>query len=203
MMASQKEYIEGIKSQARDNINNSYEYMRIAWQSKYQRPRYEKWDDYTPEEMILEAWEQWYLDNPDALELKGIIKKKNPKTGYTYYSTGDPLIDELEKAFSRGETPDLISAFGHIKGGKDIFRSPVFVHSENTVRGNSIGEAEAPRKGYEGVQENRKGEKIDVAGAKVKHDDFTSDEWIKDALNEDPVLKAMQEKLGVKDANER
>jgi len=194
-------WVDSLKKQARDNLNKDFEYLRISWTSKFKIPRYQSFNDYTPEEIILETWEQFYFEHPDSLELKGINKKKNTKTGYTYYSTGDALLDQFEEAFGRGETPDL-SALNNSETGKDIFREPVFTHTEHVVGGDARpGDVVIPRKGFEGVQENEKGEKITVAGAKIQHEDYSSEEWLKKALQEDPGLKAIADKIGVNDAN--
>jgi len=185
-----------IKKKARENLELGSEQIRIAWTHRFQRPRYDSFDEYTPEEITLEMWEQWYYEHPESLEIKGIFKKRNSSTGYSYYETGDPLIDSLEQAFGRGETPDLEEVFGHIQGGKDIFRDAVFEHDQSSgVQGFQAGEKVAPRSGYEGVQENEKGEMVAVDGTKVSHDDYSSDEWVASALKEDPILKAFEEKL--------
>lgn len=188
-------WLEEIKKQARANLDNGYEYLRISWHQRWNKPKYDKFEDYTPEEAVIETWEQYYLSNPDSIELKGIYKRKNKKTGYSYYVTGDPLLDKMEEAFGRGETPDL--RILDRKGGKDIFRAPVFTHTENVVGGRgSIGDTFAPRSGGQGVQINKEGDKISASGSKIKHDDYkNSDDWIKDMLKDDPGLAAIAEKL--------
>lgn len=184
--ARQEAWIAAIKHQARENLKGG-EHLRISWVKRYRRPRYDHFDEYTIEEMLLETWEQYYLDNPNHLELKGIHKRINEKTKYSYYVTGDPLIDALEKQFAEGKVPDLQAAFGHIKNGQDIFRSPVF-------KGRG-GQEIVPVQRPEVVKKNEKGEKITEAGARIEHDNYNSDEWVKEALDDDPVLKAMAAKI--------
>ena len=81
----QQQWLDGIKSLARDNLKDDFEYLRISWHNKYKRPKHENFSEYTLEELLLEAWEQHYIANPDNLELKGIHKKINQRTGYKYY----------------------------------------------------------------------------------------------------------------------
>jgi len=181
-------WIDGIKQKARQNLDDGWERARIEYTARFKIPRYNSFDLYTPEEALLELWEQHYWENPDSLDLKGIIKKADEKTGYFYYQTGDPLIDELEEAFGRGEVPDMEKAFAHIKDGPDIFEMETF----QTQKGQAI----AARTRFEGMQTNEKGETITAAGTKVKHCDYSSEEWMKNALDEDPVLKKMAEKMG-------
>lgn len=184
---------EGIKEQARTNIATS-ESVRIAWTSRFKVPRYPRFADYTPEEALLELWEQFYFENPDNIEMQGISKRRNPQTGYTYYVTGDPLLDELEEAFGRGENPDM-SVLDDGGRGADIFREPVFMHSEKGP-GFKPGQPVAPQQGLSGVQEMADGAKITAGGAKVTHTDFSSDDWLKAKLDEDGSLKALAGKLG-------
>ena len=186
-MLRQEAWLEDIKKQARDNLDRDVERLRISWTNRYNRPRHDRYEDYTMEEILLETWEQHYFENPNSLELKGISKKVNPRTKYSYYVTGDPVIDGLEQEFAEGRTPDLEKAFGHIKNGPDIFRSPIF-----QGRG---GQPVVPIQRPEVVKKNEKGEKITEAGTRVEHDDFRSDQWVRDALDDDPVLKAMAAKL--------
>jgi len=179
-------WVESIKKLARQNINNDMQYMRIAWTNRFGIPKYQAPDEYTPEEMLLETWEQYYYENPANLEMNGIFQRKNSATGYKYYVTGDPVIDALEKEFAEGKVPDLEKAFGHIKNGPDFFRS----YYRNNIPAEKL---------YQDVKKNEKGEKISEAGTKVEVDQYKgSDEWVKDALTEDPVMKLMAEKLGVK-----
>ena len=195
-----QEYVRLLKDKARKNLESN-EQLRVAWSARFKRPMFDHFDEYTPELAMLEAWEQFYYENPDHLEMKGIHKMKNAKTGYTYYKTGDSTIDRLEEAFSRGETPDLEAEFGDIKGGSDIFRENIFVHQhESAEQGFEAGQKVAPRTGYQGVKEDASGAKLTVAGTKIQHDDYKSDQWLKEALEEDPVLKMMAEKMGVTDA---
>lgn len=187
----QQLWLEQIKRQARENLNIETEYLRISWVNRYKIPMHKDFGDYTPEEMLLEAWEQFYYEHPDHLEMKNIFKRKNPKTGYAYYKTGDPVLDELEEAFGRGETPDL--SIIDVAPGPDIFRSAVFQSNDGRVI--------RPRTGLQGVQENEKGEKITVAGAKVEHENFqSSDDWVKEMLKGDPTLQMLAEKTGMSDA---
>jgi hypothetical protein len=185
--ARQQAWIDALKKQARDNINSEYESLRISWTNRYKRPKYDHFDEYTLEEVVLENWEQFYFENPDHLELKGISKKINERTKNTYYVTGDPVIDALEREFSEGRVPDLQAAFGHIKNGQDIFRSPVF-------KGRG-GQEIVPVQRPEVVKKNEKGEKITEAGTRVEHDNYNSDEWLKEALAGDDVLRRMAEKM--------
>lgn len=185
----QNAWVEEIKERARQNLADGLEHMRIAWQNRFRVPRYPDFADYPLDEAILEAWEQFYYEHPDSLELKGIVKRKNPRTGYAYYSTGDKLLDRLEEAFGRGETPDLEKVFAHIQDGPDIFRKEVFV--------DGGGESFAPRRGASPVvQTEAKGETMGRESPKIQEDDFTSDRWVEDALRDDPVLKGLAERMG-------
>lgn len=185
--ARQEAWLDGIKQQARFNVGTELGALRIAWVHRYSIPKHQNIDDYTLEELLLEAWEQHYHENPRSIELQGIVKRINQQTKYAYYVTGDPVIDALEKEFSEGKTPDLQAAFGHIKDGQDIFRSPLF-------KGRA-GEVITPRTVPEVMKKNEKGEKVNSAGAAVEHDNYQTDQWVKDALEDDPVLKAMAEKI--------
>lgn len=178
-------WLDSIKQQARDNIKNDFEYIRIAWHNRWGIPKHPHFNDYTQEEAILESWEQFYFDNPDSLEMKGIIKKQDPNTGYKYYQTGDPVIDELEKVFASGGIPDLEKAFGHIKNGESIWKHPVF------QGGKHVPSEPTPKV----VKKNEKGEKITEAGTKLEHDNFKSDDWVKEALQNDPVLQSWEQKM--------
>lgn len=185
-------WLEGIKRQARDNLESG-ESTRIAWSVRFKTPRYPSVDDYTLEELLLELWEQFYFETPDSVELKGITKRRNPQTGYTYYVTGDPLLDQFEEAFGRGERPDM-SILDGPGGGPDVFREPVFVH-DKAGPGFAPGQAFAPEQGLQGVRETADGAKITAGGAKVTHTDFSNDDWIKAKLGDDDVLKALASKL--------
>lgn len=188
-------WLDGIKKLARDNLASA-ESVRIAWTSRFKVPRYPSFADYTPEEALLELWEQYYFENPDNIEMKGITKRRNATTGYSYYVTGDPLLDQLEEAFGRGERPDM-SVLDGPGGGKDIFREPVFVHTEKGP-GFSSGQPAVPQIGLQGVQDAPGGAKITASGAKVHHTDFSSDDWLKSKLEDDVALKALAGKLGGK-----
>ena len=196
LIEQQAKWVSELKKQARDNLGLNTEYMRISWSNRYKIPRHTVFGDYTPEELVLESWEQYYFETPNSLDLKGIHQKVNAKTGLKYYQTGDPVIDAFEEAFSRGETPDM-SSLNQYKGGQDIFRSPVFHHTQKTPYGANPGDTVTPRKGLQGVQETASGDKITVAGAKVEHDDYSSDAWVKQALEDDPALRALSEKIGL------
>lgn len=151
---------------------------------------HDSWDKYTPEEVLLETWEQYFLENPDSLAAAGINKCVDATTGFKYYKTGDPLIDRLEEAFGRGELPDLDEAFGNVKGGTDIFRSEIWQDNE----GNAIvPNMEAPKV----VTWSDKGEKINEAGNKVEIADFTSDDWLEQGLEDDPFLKGLAKQWGI------
>lgn len=177
-------WLAEIKKIARTNLRNGFEYQRIEWVNRFKIPKYNSFEEYTREEATLESWEQYLFEHPQDLENQGISQKNNPKTGYKYYSTGDPLIDELERQFSEGKTPDLEKAFGHIKNGPEFFRS---------YYGAKVPVAET----LKNVKKDSTGAKISEAGTKIQVDDYKkSDEWLKEALEEDPVLKAMAEKLG-------
>lgn len=188
-------WLDGLKAQARENLKSS-ESIRIAWTARFKIPRHPSYDDYTPEEVLLELWEQFYFENPESVELQGIHRRRNAQTGYVYYATGDPLLDELEEAFGRGERPDLSTLNGP-GGGRDVFREPVFVHSERGP-GFKAGQPIAPQSGLQGVQESADGAKITAGGAKVHHTDFTSDDWLKAKLEDDVALKAFAEQFGGK-----
>ena len=101
-------HIENLKKQARSHLQDNTESLRIAWQHRWKRPLHHDFKDYTMEELIIELHEQFYLENPDAIESQGIYKKKNPKTGITYYETGDPVLDELEREFGEDIFHDMI-----------------------------------------------------------------------------------------------
>jgi hypothetical protein len=180
----QEAWSSAIKQIARKNIQNGFEYQRIEWINRFKKPKYEDFGEYTREEATLESWEQHLYENPRDLENQGISQKKNPKTGYKYYTTGDALIDDLEKQFSEGKVPDLDKAFGHIKNGADFFR---------TYYGGKISTDVA----FKQVKKDASGEKISEAGTRVEVDNYKkSDEWLSEALSDDPVLKKMAEKLG-------
>lgn len=184
-------WLEGLKRQAKENLASG-ESVRIAWQARFKIPRYPSFDLYTPEEALLELWEQHYYEHPDSVELSGVYKRRNAQTGYAYYATGDSLLDKIEEAFGRGETPDLSVFDG--KGGRDIFREAVFVHDKKGP-GFKTGQAVAPESGLQGVQERADGAKITAGGAVVSHTDFSSDEWLKKALEDDTALKAFADKI--------
>jgi hypothetical protein len=185
-------WLEGLKRQAKANLSSA-ESVRIAWQARFKQPRYSSFGDYTPEEVMLELWEQFYFENPESVELHGLYKRRNAKTGYSYYVTGDPVLDQLEEAFGRGERPDL-SVLDGPGGGRDIFREPVFMHTEKGP-GFKPGVPVAPQQGLQGVQETQEGAKITAGGAKVSHTDFSSDAWLKAGLEDDLALKALAAKL--------
>lgn len=185
-----QDWVDGIKAMARENVNDGGEYLRIAWQNRFNRPRYEHFDKYLPEEMILELWEQYYFEHPDDVSLKGVVKKTNAETGYAYYETGDPFIDELERQFGEGGCPDLNAAFeGKIHGkAPSIFRAPVFYDEEM--------QPYVPFPSHK-VTTTQKGDKIDQAtGDKVEVTDFKNENW---NAEDDPILAAFAKKLGVKD----
>jgi len=161
-----KVYADQLKKQARDNVQHPEERLRIAWQHRWKRPLYESYLDYTPEELIVELHEQYFYENPDALENQGLFKKRNPKTNLVYYETGDPTLDALEKEFGEGKVPDLQRVFGDIKDGKDIFD-------------------EVRRKPF--VSKDKKDEKIRQA------DNFKSNEWLDSAKEEDPFIQKMED----------
>lgn len=184
--------LEAIKKLARDNLETE-ELVRIAWTNRFKVPRYPSFDHYTPEEALLELWEQHFYENPNAVDFAGIHKRKNRATGISYYVTGDPVLDELEAAFGRGERPDM-SVLNGKGGGRDVFRAPVFTHSQRGP-GFEAGQAVAPHSGLQGVQEGPDGAKITAGGAKVTHTDFTSDDWLKASLEEDSGLKAFADLL--------
>lgn len=188
-------WTESIKRQARSNLDSS-EAVRIAWVNRFKIPRYPSFDNYTPEEALLELWEQYFFEHPDSLEMKGILKRKNAQTGYAYYVTGDPVLDAIEAAFGRGENPDL-SVLNTKKGGRDVFREPVFVHTEKGS-GFEPGMPVVPQQGLKGVQTAPDGAKITAGGAQVHHTDFSSDELVKAMLAEDTAFKALAAKLGGK-----
>lgn len=186
-------WLEGLKKEARNNLESG-ESIRIAWTNRYKIPRYPRYDQYTPEEVLVELWEQYYFEHPDSVEMHGIIKRRNAQTGYSYYRTGDPLLDQFEEAFGRGECPDM-SVLNNGGGGVDIFREPVFVHTERGP-GFKPGQPVAPQQGLEGVQETKDGAKLTAGGAKVHHTDFSSDDWLKAKLDDDVALRALADKLG-------
>jgi len=187
-------WLESIKRQARENVQGGYSSVRVAWQHRWKKPRYDRFDDYTPEEAALELWEQFYFENPKSVELAGIFKRKNPKTGLTYYRTGDPELDQLEEAFGRGEFPDMDVLA--CPDGADIWRRPVFVHDKKNIAAPE-GSTVAPVVGFQGVKENEKGEKINpVTGGKIHGTDFTSDDWLKN-FEEDEFLKKFATKQGL------
>lgn len=162
--------------------------MRIAWQNRFKIPRHPNFSDYTPEEMVLESWEQFLYENPKHLENTGISKKRNPKTGAAYFTCGDPVIDELERLFGEGITPNL-NDYLTVKGNApDIFRSPLFVKKD--------GEVVVPVTKPENIIVNEKGQTVTENGAKAEQVDFDKVDWDK-AMDEDPVLKQLAGKLGV------
>jgi hypothetical protein len=163
--------------------------MRISWQNRFRIPRHPRFEDYTPEEIMVEAWEQFLFENPESLEAKGIDKCVNNVTGYKYYKTGDPIIDKLEAAYARGEDPNLDEAFGVVPDGVDIFRSDVWTDEE----GKKLLPVTEPPK----VTWNENGEKISEAGHKVDVADFSSDDWLKQGLDDDPILKSLATKWGI------
>lgn len=160
-------WIFNIKKQARENLNNPGQSLRINWQARWKKPMHESFDDYTAEEAVLEAWEQYYLETPDNLELKGLLKKTNIETGFAYFETGDKLIDDLEIEFSKGLTPNLSEAFiGIAEGpGQSIFQA--FEPTKHVIKSNP--------------------------DTKRLHTDFKSDSWIE----EDQFLKEFASKMGL------
>jgi len=174
---------------ARKNLNDPYERLRISWQNKYGIPTHQRWEDYTPEEAVLEAWEQHLYENPKSLEAHGIDKAVNQETGEKYYITGDPVIDELERAFGRGEDPDLNAAFSGQDTGVDISRLPLWVDDGGSQH---VPNTQAPRFEY-----NEHGEKVSDSGGKVDVANFQSDDWVKQALDDDPILKNLASRWGI------
>lgn len=181
-------YVDQIKKQARYNLNTDAGYLRIAWVHKYKRPLHDHYLDYTDEQMLLESWEQFYFENPDHLDVKGIEKKKSTK-GLDYYQCGDPVIDKLEQAFANGETPDLAEAFKDLKKGKDIFRERLFEHEHGEKSGMKI----APKGDIisEKIGEHEEGNEV------ISHDDYSSEDFLKQAAIEDPILKDFMTKAGL------
>lgn len=187
-------WLEEIKRQAKDNVQNGYESVRVAWSARWKKPRYERFEQYTPEEALLELWEQFYYENPKNVELAGIYKRTNAQTGYAYYKTGDPMLDALEEAFGRGECPDL--SVLNCPEGKDIWRERIFEHDKKNIC-TPEGAVVPARVGFQGVRKTKDGEKInEVTGAKIKGTDFTNDEWLKD-FEEDEFLKQLAAKQGI------
>lgn len=190
-LARHNQWLDALKDIARHNAQDDFQRLRIAWQIRFGVPRHSHFDDYAPEELIVEMWEIYYFENPNDLALKGIHKKVNPKTGYSYYETGDPIIDALEKQFSTGETPDLAEAFAGIKHGPSIWKAAAFTDKD----GNTISAQRSAS-----VQPEAKTEKMPDATSHST--DFTSDAWLKDAFAEDATLKAMAERMGITDAEQ-
>jgi hypothetical protein len=183
------DWFDDIKQQARDNLNNFWERARIEWSARFNLPKYDKFEKYSREELLCELWEHFYLENPEHLDLKGMFKKVDEDTGYTYYVTGDPLIDELERSFGKGVVPDLNEAFKDDSKAKLIWEEPVFEDEE----GNKLSASGR----LDNAPENKSGKFITRAGTQAHKTDFTSDDWLDEALKEDPVIKSMKEKLGV------
>ncbi|MGZ3772941.1 MAG: hypothetical protein ACXVCN_04490, partial [Bdellovibrio sp.] len=115
----QTRWLEGIKAQARRNVKYGLESIRVAWTHEFKKPKYDRFEDYTPEEAVLELWEQHYYKNPNSLEMQGLQKLTSARTGQKYYKTGDATLDAMEEAFARGETPDLSKL--DVDDGEDIF----------------------------------------------------------------------------------
>jgi hypothetical protein len=188
-------YLEDIKRQARENVQHGYESIRVAWSYRWKKPKYDRFELYTPEEAILELWEQYYYENPKNVELAGLYKRHNPATGYAYYKTGDPELDKLEEEFGKGNCPDL--SVLECPEGVDIWRQPVFVHDQHNIA-QPEGAVVSARTGFAGVQKTAQGEKINTAnGAKIDGTDFTNDEWLKE-FEEDEFLKRLADKQGIK-----
>lgn len=177
-----EKWLNDIKAQARANVSHGYESVRIAWTAQFNRPKYDRFEDYTPEEALLEVWEQYYFKNPDSLEMQGLSKRVHAQTRQKFYVTGDPVIDAIEEAFAKGEMPDL--SVLQTQDGENIFKSNVFGKSGKLNA--AVGE-----------QAESKSEKMEQASSKVSVDNFKSNNWISDALDDDPEMKAMFEKLGV------
>jgi len=188
---SAEDWLEGIKHQARDNLDNFWERARIEWSARFKTPKYDRFEEYSRDELLCELWEQYYLENPDNIELKGINKKKDSRTGYTYYVTGDPVIDELERSFAAGIVPDMNKAFSYTETGdaKRIWEEPIF-ETNDGEKVNASGR-------FDHLKKTADGKLTTPMGTSVHRTDFASDDWLNDALNDDPVLKAMKEKLGV------
>lgn len=163
-------WADAIKERAVTNLSNDYERLRIQWQTQFNRPRYDHFLDYTDEELIQEAWEIYFYNHPDDIRTKNVKKRYNKETGAVYYQVGDEIIDQLEEAFSRGDTPDLDAAFSFVEDGPSIWSMPWFDGAPAEIMGDESDEI-----------------KIDFAG----------EDWLKQGIDDDPVLRAMAAKLGV------
>jgi len=184
------DWIEGVKLQARKNLEDFWERSRIEWCSRFKIPKYDKFEKYSREELLCELYEQFYLDNPDNLELKGVHKKVDAETGLSYYVTGDAVIDEMERTFAKGVVPDMDDVFGRrMEEAKRIWDEPIFETEEGTKISASILQDGAPKDGS--------GKFVTQAGTSAHKTDFSSDDWLEDALKDDPVIKAMKENMGV------
>ena len=60
----------------------------------------------TPEEMLIEFFEDWYLDHPDRQARTEV----HERTDVEYHVTGDPLVDRWEREIAEGKEPDLDEA---------------------------------------------------------------------------------------------
>jgi hypothetical protein len=186
----QEAWVDSIKFLARQNLENDKQAMRIAWQNRFKKSTHEKFEDYTPEELLLESWEQFFYENPDHRETHGLSKLKSKKTGKTYFKSGSKQIDDLEAAFARGEAPDLNAVDWGIKESQDIFRAPVFYKEGEEA-------PVTPLQGPETFVKNAAGQYSDGMGNEVEYSDFKNDDWLLEAMGKDDTLSRLQEKFGV------
>lgn len=78
--------------------------LRRWWTRKYQAPPTDpRYLAYTPEDLLLEFFEDYYADHPE----RRVERRTHEATGAQYAVTGDPLIDKWEREIAEGREPDL------------------------------------------------------------------------------------------------
>lgn len=83
------------------------EWLQRWWCKRYNRPRHERLDDYTMEELMVE-----YLEDAIEMDPGEAFPLHVLENGIQFRGTGDAVIDELEKQIATGKSPDLAKHFG-------------------------------------------------------------------------------------------
>ena len=79
--------------------------LRRWWAKKYRLPwSHELCQDSTLSELLVEFYEDYYVDNP--LEVH-----RNPDGQIQFKDTGDKMIDKWEAELAEGKIPDYMEAF--------------------------------------------------------------------------------------------
>jgi len=77
--------------------------LRRWWARKYRLPpTSDEYLRYTPEELLVEFFEDYFESQPDQQLRRGV----DERSGQTYFVTGDPDIDQWEREVAAGHEPD-------------------------------------------------------------------------------------------------